>query len=156
MTQTVEDQTAAAWGDYGSASAWAPVVDALKRVDTRIAATLRLNESVIGQLRTCDWYGEGYPHPGCAEFGPPDHWDCGDSATHRIVWRSLMPDYMNGEPEFDGDDTEIGVTLSCAEHLPDMAKVDDQYAALLYVEVIDTGERVDVEQLRSEPTVSVS
>lgn len=158
MTQTTEEQTAAAWGDYGSAGAWAPVLGMLAEVDSRIAAHLRSNDRVMAQLRSCEWYGEGYPHPGCAAFGPPDVFTCASVATHRAVYVDQTP-YVDGywEREHElpiGDEhPEIGITLSCAEHVHELC-LDDQFAELLYVEEIETGERVDVEQLRSAETIS--
>jgi hypothetical protein len=36
------------------------------------------------ELIKCDAVFEGYPHPGCAKFGPPDHWECDADAVGTV------------------------------------------------------------------------
>lgn len=50
----------------------------------------------------CGYEGSGYPHPGCAEFGPPDTWSCDNDAVTLLIW----------------DEPQWGTSwiLMCAEH----------------------------------------
>ena len=57
----------------------------------------------------CMYVWSGYPHPGCAEFAPPDEWHCPKKATHRMT---LVGPYG---PE---------LLLACCEHADDMADPD--------------------------------
>jgi|SRR5262245_16997494 len=60
----------------------------------------------------CDYVWEGYPDPGCAEFGPPDRYECKTVATARIIHScpadgqdhvmTVCDEHVN---EFLGDDT---------------------------------------------------
>lgn len=41
---------------------------------------------------TCEWADYGYPHEGCAEFGPPDEFHCTDPARLVVSWSAPYGD----------------------------------------------------------------
>lgn len=57
----------------------------------------------------CQMVHYGYPHPGCAEFAPPDEIPCGREATHRVEFidRYWAP-----------DDTQV--VYFCDDHTAEM------------------------------------
>lgn len=127
MTQTVEEQTASAWGDYGAAGAWAPVLDELKRVDTWLVASLRVNDAIMDRMRICQWPGM------CAD---DDYEYCDSAAVARVITRDLNVDPADPEAcEFPGDvHPEIGCRLVCDFHLSLASKPVDDAAA--HVEIV--------------------
>lgn len=61
----------------------------------------------------CDCVDSGYPHPGCAEFGPPDEFFC----TETAVWKFVVIDWFRG-PNFDAEPCEGDVEdlYACEAH----------------------------------------
>jgi hypothetical protein len=56
-------------------------------------------------LITCEFEGSGYPHEGCAEFGPPDTWGCDRKA---VAWVEFTSDGFAGR--------STASFLLCEEH----------------------------------------
>lgn len=67
-------------------------------------------------MPTCEFTMTGYPHPGCAEFGPPDEMVCTAPATKRATWTS----HMNPAPPHASYTESM---LVCDEHAVEF--VDD-------------------------------
>lgn len=109
MSATIEQQTAAAWGDHSCSAAWAPVVDALKQLDARIAAALSANEQRVAGLRRCQWDAAR----------DVDALDCEDPAAARVVVRYTNVDERDSTLcQFPGDvHPDVDVWLVCAFHL---------------------------------------
>jgi hypothetical protein len=57
---------------------------------------------------------EGYPHPGCAEFGPPDVWMCPQYGPFTLTVSSDGPDGRESEDVF-----------ACYEHAVETLAYDD-------------------------------
>jgi hypothetical protein len=88
----------------------------LSQLDAILERVLDANELKIADLRRCEWIDYCYPHPGCAEFGPPDEISCSDRATRRVVFADpfVHPDDV-AEAE-SWVDPHVSTLLCCAEH----------------------------------------
>lgn len=68
---------------------------------------------------TCYFEWAGYPHPGCAEFGPPDTYSC-TAAADRLVWVPPQTDDA-GRPLY-GETVDGTVLPACPEHGPGLVR----------------------------------
>lgn len=73
--------------------------------------TTTTTSTTTRKVPVCFYEWSGYPHPGCAEFGPPDTFSCQAEATV-YVW--LPPTNDGPYPDEDGT-----VLAACDEHAVD-------------------------------------
>lgn len=87
-------------------------------------------DGILQRVVECEWVDYGYPHPGCAEFGPPDEIGCSVPATHEASWL-----------DFDGYEVWTERRRLCARHAFKLA-LDDLTEPAPY-----TGGRAHVAEL---------
>ena len=74
-------------------------------------------------MKTCEFTWTGYPHEGCAEFGPPDEFHCREKAEWKFDFENPVPMYDEGPIETVFFCTFHGTTALLFEDIVDIAKM---------------------------------
>lgn len=141
---TIEQQAAQAWGDYANRPGVAELLTFAERSAAVISRALDANETIMSAVhRECSHVDYGYPHPGCAEFGPPDEFSCTKQSTIRVIVQ-YPPQVIDplGDADFPGDEhPDIAVVLLCDEHGAAYVENEDEREhfgeTVLHVERLD-------------------